>query len=361
MKQHYYLFTNGKLKRKDNSIQFIAGEHTDVQTIDESLYPLGAETIIEAPEKKNEQNGEEKKFIPIETVESIFCFSETQFSRAVLSHLGKSSVPVFIYDYYGNYCGTFYPRSELLSGDRIVKQVKHNLDSVLRLCIAKEIITASIKNMDSTLAYYDNRGVQLVAERVQIQNMLEDAELATSIKRLMGAEGYSRKHYYQGWKKILAPRQFNGRSSNPPKDSINAILSFLYALLYNICVNECFRAGLHTSISYVHEAGDRRNSLALDVADIFKPIIVDRALFALLNTNVIDEKKHTRREGEGIYLNQDGLKIVTKKFDEKLKTTFHHRELNRSISYRQLVQQEFYKILSHLNGENKLKCFRAWW
>lgn len=360
MKQYYYFFTNGKLRKKDHSLFFLIGEH-QASEIDESQFPLENSLIIKSQELPNNESNDSKLHIPIETVESIFCFSEITFTRAVLSFLGKLNVPVFIYDYYGNYCGTYYPKCEIISGERLVNQVKHNLDPELRLEIAREMVCASIKNMDSTLTYYQNRNIELEKEIEAIRNMYQDAETSTGIKRLMGAEGYAKLNYYNAWKKILVDKNFEGRNSNPPLDPVNAIISFLYSLLYNICANECYRIGLNPAISYVHELGESRNSLALDIADIFKPIISDRVAFALLNTDQIKEEAHTRREGEGVYLNEDGIKIVAKKFDEKLRGTFYHRELKRHISYRQLIQHEVYKLLGHLKGEKPLKCFRSWW
>ncbi len=360
MKQYYYFFTNGKLRKKDQSLFFLIGEHQPPE-IDESQFPLDNSLIIKSQELPDKESNDSKLHIPIETVESIFCFSEITFTRAVLSFLGKLNVPVFIYDYYGNYCGTYYPKCEMISGERLVNQVRHQLDPELRLEIAKEIVCASIKNMDATLSYYSNRGLELEVELEAIRRMNDDAESSTGIKRLMGAEGYAKQNYYNAWGKILEDKNFDGRNSNPPLDPVNAVISFLYSLLYNICANECYRIGLNPAISYVHELGESRNSLALDIADIFKPIISDRVAFALLNTDQFNEKSHTRSEGEAVYLNEDGVKIVAKKFDEKLRTTFYHRELKRHISYRQLIQHEVQKLLAHIRGEKKLKCFRAWW
>ncbi|RCK71820.1 MAG: CRISPR-associated protein Cas1 [Ignavibacteriae bacterium] len=366
MKQYYYFFTNGKLRRKDRSLFFLFGEQENSEP-DESQFPLENSLVIKSQTDVNQNSSEDdsdknnKMHIPIETVESIFCFSEITFTRAVLSFLGKLNVPVFIYDYYGNYCGTYYPKCEVISGERLLNQVRHHLDAKLRLEIAREVVCASIKNMDSTLTYYENREIELKSEIEQIKKMYEDAESSTGIKRLMGAEGYARHNYYDAWKKILADKNFDGRNSNPPLDPINAIISFLYSLLYNICTNECYRIGLNPAISYVHELGENRNSLALDIADIFKPIISDRVAFSLLNKGQINEAEHTRSEAGGVYLNETGIKIVARKFDEKLRSTFYHRELKRHISHRQLIQHEVYKLLAHISGEKPLKCFRAWW
>lgn len=361
MKRHYYLFTDGTLKRKDHSLIFQQVDENKCTSIETCLPVQDGEDVSINISDQSETEKKKPIYIPIGSVESIFCFSETQFTRAVLSHLGKTNIPVFIFDFYGNYAGSYIPREETWNGKKIIEQVRHYLDARLRLVIAREITSASIKNMDSTLAYYDNRGINLVAERVQIQNMLEDANGATAIKRLLGAEGYARKNYYKGWSKILSPVTFTERSSNPPGDPVNALVSFLYALLYSVCASECYRVGLNPAVSYVHEPGERRCSLCLDIADIFKPLLCDRLVFTLINTKIIDIKKHTKQEAGGYYLNEDGRKLVVKKFDDKIRTTFQHRRLGRSISYRQLIQHEFHKLLSHIMEGKKLQCFNAWW
>jgi CRISPR-associated protein Cas1 len=117
---------------------------------------------------------------------------------------------------------------------------------------------------------------------------------------------------------------------------------------------------LHPTISYLHGPGQRRFSLALDVSEIFKPILADRTIFKLLNTKQIQEK-HFRKSLNFCYLEESGRKIVLQEYDERLKTTIKHRGLGRNVSYRHLIRLEAYKLVNHLMSGEAYKAFRAWW
>lgn len=354
MKRHYYLFSSGTLRRKENSL-FL--DHALVE--DEQSDP--DRSYLEEVVPNESEEASSGCYIPIQTVESLFCFGELRFSANILRFLGKSSVPMHIFDYYGNYASTFYPREEVLSGLLVVEQVKAHLDADRRLAIARELVISSLSNADLTLAYYEHRGKDVMLRRMRLREMIEDSASATGLKRVMGCEGYGRRQYYESWPAIVAPLAFSGRSSNPPGDPINAVISFTHALLYATATSELYRTGLHPLVSYLHEPAERRFSLSLDIADVFKSIIADRLVFSLFNTSVLREQDHFIRRDGGCYLNESGRRITVKAFDEKMRTTFEHRQLGRSISYRQLIQHECTKLKTALHDGQKYSAFRGWW
>jgi len=347
----------GRLRRKDNSLVLERGGEEDGVHVaaKEHLEPIdclgspGAEKVI--PDTH----------IPIESVESLFCFGETVFTMPVLRFLGRANVPLHIFDYYGNYSSTFYPRDEMLSGLCIVEQVRHFLDPELRLALAREIVHTSLCNIDTTLAYYEHRGIEVTHDRMEIQLMRDDVTEATGLRRVMGCEGYARRKYFNTWKRILYPVPFDGRRSRPSMDPVNALLSFCNALLYAVTTSELYRAGLNPMISYLHEPAARRFSLSLDIADIFKPVISDRLVFGLFNTGVLNIENHFEQRDGACCLNEKGRILAVKKFDEKMKTTIEHRDLHRSVSYRQLVQVSCAQLATMFNAGQRFKGFHSWW
>ena len=99
-----------------------------------------------------------------------------------------------------------------------------------------------------------------------------------------------RERYYQAWRHILSDGwTFERRVRRPPDNEVNALISFGNSLLYTVCLGEIYRTQLTPTISYLHEPGARRFSLALDLSEIFKPLIVDRAIFRLLNTGQLKD------------------------------------------------------------------------
>ncbi len=130
--------------------------------------------------------------------------------------------------------------------------------------------------------------------------------------------------------------------------------------MYTKVLSEIYRTQLSPTISYLHVPEHKRFSLALDVAEIFKPLIVDRVIFNLLNKNMISENDF-EKETNFLKLKERGLKIVVKEFEDALKRTVKHRQLGRSVSYQYLIRLELYKLIKHFFSEKEYQGFRIWW
>ena len=252
--------------------------------------------------------------------------------------------------------------------------------------IAREIIDAASFNILKNLQYYTNPSRQN-KEKGFLQHSLDTTEgnllqreggnllqaiqeieaLRAKIKEtdttqeLMGLEGNIRERYYRCWGEIVG-REYalDKRVKHPPDNAINALISFSNSLVYTTVLSEIYHTHLNPTVSFLHGPGERRYSLALDLAEIFKPIIADKMIFKLLNNKQIQEK-HFRKELNFCYLEEAGRKIVLQEYDERLKTTIKHRMLGRSVSYRHMIRLEAYKLVRHLTSKDEYKGFRAWW
>jgi CRISPR-associated protein Cas1 len=110
----------------------------------------------------------------------------------------------------------------------------------------------------------------------------------------------------------------------------------------------------------LHTTNFRRFTLNLDVAEIFKPIIIDRIIFTCIGRKMIT-KNDFERDTEGIMLKEKAKKCFIEEFDNKLKTTITHRDIGRPVSYRRLIRLELYKLEKHLMGEKNYDPFVATW
>jgi CRISPR-associated protein Cas1 len=128
---------------------------------------------------------------------------------------------------------------------------------------------------------------------------------------------------------------------------VNALISFGNSLLYSTVLSEIYHTQLNPTISYLHEPFERRYSLALDLSEIFKPILVDRLIFYLVNKRMLKEEDF-EKDINYCLLNEKGRKIFLKEYDERLKKIIKHRELNRKVSYRRLIRLEAYKLMKQL-------------
>ncbi|CAN5697265.1 type I-B CRISPR-associated endonuclease Cas1b [soil metagenome] len=402
MARHYYLTRSGRLRRKDNTLLFeLSGEIVDekpkiqeaetgnAETVDdgseEVLSTIGqkigadylgklflesdTENLIEAcslvtaGETENDKpvRVREKRVIPVEDVDAIWCFQELDLNAKVLNFLASKKIPLHFFNYYGFYTGSFYPREYLQAGFLLVKQVRHYSSNLKRLRLAKELIGAALHNILRNLRYYGTRGVDLLAETELVQTEVLRLESVKQINELMACEGRARAAYYKAFEKIIKRDvEFKKRVRRPPDNMVNALISFTNGLVYSSVLTQIYRSQLDPTISFLHEPGFRRFSLALDLAEVFKPILADRLIFRLFNNRQLSEK-HFAQDLNCCYLKDSGRKIVLKEWDARLQTTIEHRRLKRKVSYERLIRLECYKLVKHLTEVEEYKGFHAWW
>lgn len=334
MKKTYYLFNPGRMSRKDNTLKFVP--------VDEN----GAEGT--------------PKYIPVEGVSDFYCFGALDANSALYNFLGKKKIAVHFFDYYEHYSGSFLPKEYLLAGKMQIEQTKHYLSKVKRLNIAHKFIEGAAFNILKNLRYYQSRGKELSGIITAIETYSQSIYKCAEIDVLMGMEGNIRQIYYDAFDVILNDFAMNGRSKQPPKNEVNALVSFGNMMCYSLCLGQIYHTQLNPTISFLHEPGYRRYSLALDLAEIFKPILVDRVVFRVLNKKEIQAKDFDVQVNS-VVLKDAARKTFVRAFEERLNETIKHRSLNRSVSYKHLVKLECYKLTKHLLNMEEYKPFKAWW
>ena len=330
MGQSFYVYNNGDLRRKDNTLQFTSSEG-------------------------------EKRDIPIERIDDIYVMSEMTFNTSFISYISQYGIPIHFFNYYNFYTGSFYPKEKLLAGQLLVKQVEHYSDGSKRIALARKFIEAAADNIYRNLRYYNGRGKDVSLYMAEVDHLRKKISNTESVQELMGIEGNIRKSYYAAWNVIVDQEiHFEKRVMHPPDNMINSLISFVNSLIYTKVLTEIYHTQLNPTISYLHEPGARRYSLSLDIAEVFKPLIGDRLIFSLLNRNQITEASFT--EGLNfLHLTKESSSLIARELEERLKKTIMHKELGRQVSYQYLLRLEAYKITKHLIGEKEYEGFKIWW
>ncbi|GFN35038.1 type I-B CRISPR-associated endonuclease Cas1b [Tepidimicrobium xylanilyticum] len=330
MKKNIYIFTDGSLRRKDNTVAFES--------------ELG------------------RKILPIEDISEIFIFGQVDLNKAFLDYMSQKEIILHFFNYYGYYTGSFYPREHLNSGYMILKQTEHYLDERKRLDIALRIVEGASKNILSIIKYYMARGKELDQINDRINILIDRLKECKTTNEIMAIEGNIRETYYEAFDIVIDNKDFRfvQRTKRPPKNHLNALISFGNSMLYTLVLSEIYKTHLDPRIGFLHTTNFRRFTLNLDIAEIFKPIIVDRIIFTLLNKKII-QKDDFEKDLDGIMLKENAKKRFVEEFDKRLTTTIMHRKLGRHVSYRRLIRMELYKLEKHLIGEEEYLPFVSKW
>ncbi|HHV76042.1 MAG TPA: type I-B CRISPR-associated endonuclease Cas1 [Syntrophothermus lipocalidus] len=330
MKKTIYVTTAGQLKREQNTLCLVTEEG--------------------------------KRFLPVEDISDILIFGELDLNKRLLEFLSEKKIILHFYNHYGYYVGSYYPREHLNSGYMTVRQAQCYLDYARRLELARAFAEGAYANIRQVLMYYLRRGKDVSAALGKIDNLASSIGAASSIEELMAIEGNIRDHYYGCFDAILNNPDFcfQYRSRRPPANQLNALISFGNSLLYTTVLSEIYRTHLDPRIGFLHASNFRRFTLNLDIAEIFKPIIVDRVIFTLVGRNMLSSKDFISKLN-GIVLSEAGRNTFIREYENKMATTVQHKELGRNVSYRRLIRMELYKLEKHLMEEREFKAYTARW
>ena len=308
MKEDYYISQSGDLIRKGNTIYF--------------------------------KSEETSRALPVEHINALYVFGEVNLNKRFLELLNEKNIPIHFYNYHNFYVGSYMPRDHLISGFVIVKQAENYLNDKKRIYLAREFLDGATHNILSNLKYYLRKGKDLENHIEKILGYRTELKKTRDVPAIMGIEGNIRKVYYKSFNEILREGFIiKARVKRPPDNMVNCMISFGNSLLYRTILTEIYHTYLHPAVSYLHQPSDGRFSLSLDLAEVFKPIIVDQVIFALVNKQKIAEK-HFDKKINYCYLNEKGRTVFLKEYDEKMHTTLYIEKLKRKVSYKRLLRLE---------------------
>lgn len=283
----------------ESALQVIGDEYHIIQDgiLNKKDYSLVFET----------ENG--KREIPVGVVEQINIYSDAAVTPGALRLIADNNIRMGVFDKYGNRIACFVPEHFCHGSFDFLKQAMF-YQSGYRLEIARRMEIAGLHNIRAVLKYYNRyRQNVLRAPIDRMTKLMGDMEQAGSVQQLMILEAEARQMYYQAMNVILYGTgfRFERRSKRPPLDALNAMISFGNTLLYNAVLKVIWKTTLDPRIGIVHATTERDYSLNLDFADLFKPLIVDRVIFSMINLGQIKADKDFCMEPSGaVFLNKDG-------------------------------------------------------
>ena len=334
MRKTLYIFSSATLKRKDNTL------------------------ILQT---KNQNSN----YLPVESVEEIFIMGEIEFNKSLLELLCDTGIVLHFFDHFGGYVGSYTPPESKNSGQVFLAQAAHWLDESKRHTLAAAFVIGAIGNMINLIRYYKRRYENLDVDDIieYLRYCLERAPDTSDVNSLMGIEGTARNNYYQFFDRLIQDSSFKigARVRRPPNNPMNALISFINSICYSMTLTEIYRTHLDPRISFLHSPSDRRVSLNLDISEIFKPILVDRLIFSLINKHMLKNSDFHQNENGGIYANENARKIILQQWEQLLRKTVEYHDTGQKMGWRRIVRTEILKVQSYITDGKPYEPFINRW
>lgn len=229
------------------------------------------------------------------------------------------------------------------------------------LHLARHCIAGKIKNSRQVLlrgareSKDSDEAAQLDRAAADLAASLRALPEAGDLDTLRGLEGEAARQYFSAFTLLLRPAArehfaLNGRNRRPPRDRINALLSFLYALLMNDCRSALEAAGLDPQLGFLHAVRPGRAALALDLMEEFRPL-ADRLALTLINRSQLNPGDFILREGGAVQLEGDARKTVLVAYQERKQETLTHPLLKESVPFGLLPHLQARLLARTLRGD----------
>lgn len=299
--------------------------------------------------------------VPLHNLDGIVCFGwDCCASASLMGACAEADVALSFHTPYGKFLAA---SQGFTSGNILLRRAQYRTadQAEATLSIARNIVSAKIANSRHVLlraardygAKDAARAAILLRACDELRRRIRYAHLATDLDSLRGIEGDAATYYFDAFPSMLGNTTLtlNGRNRRPPKDPVNALLSFLYNLLTHDCRSAAESCGLDAQCGFLHRDRPGRPSLALDLMEEFRPLFADRAALTLINRQQIQAKHFETKENEAVYLKEDARKTVLAHWQERKQTEVMHPLLEEKVTLGLLPHLQARLLARHLRGD----------
>lgn len=295
-----------------------------------------------------------KRSIPIESLEAITIMGASQMTTQCTQECMSRGIPVAYFSKGGRYFGRMHSTGHI-NAQRQRKQSKL-YDTDFALEFARKILSAKIKNQSVVLRRYEkSKKLELPEEQKMLAICRGKIQNCGTIPEMMGFEGQAAKYYFQGLSQCIdSPFRFKGRSRRPPKDEFNSLISLGYSILMNEIYCKIELKGLNPYFGFMHRDGENHPTLASDLMEEWRAVIVDATVMSLINGHEIHKSDFSSNMDEpGCYLTKSGLKIYLNKLERKLQTEVRYLPyIDYSVSFRRAIFLQMEQLVKAIETED---------
>jgi len=296
----------------------------------------------------------EKQEVRTRGVSHLSVFGRVQVTTGALQELCGRGAGISFFTAAGWYYGTLAPHSEVNVHTRIA-QFRLASQAGGGLPLARAFVSGKILNSRTLL----RRNARVKPEKAldQLKRLAGEAEAARSVESLMGIEGSAARVYFQAFPSMLTEAaaqdggfSFEHRNRRPPRDPVNALLSFGYALLLRECHSALVKVGFDASVGFLHQVRPGRPALALDLMEEFRPLIADSTVLAVLNNASVQAPDFARAAG-GVALAEAGRRAFLDAFERRMAQEVTHPVFQYRVTYRRVLEVQARLLARVIVGE----------
>jgi len=294
--------------------------------------------------------GQTLREVKLIDVSQVCLFGNVQLTAQALRELAAAGIPVAHF----SYAGWFYALTSPLLHKNIelrIAQFAAAADPQRCLDLARRFVAGKIKNARTLLRRNADDPASLPL--AHLRSLALQALQAPDLQTLLGIEGAAARSYFAAFAQLLksqTPFHIENRNRRPPRDPVNALLSFLYALLVKDLTITFHTVGFDPMLGFLHRPRYGRPSLALDLAEEFRPLIADSVALSLLNTKEITPDHFVRSAG-AVALNESGRRTVLQAYQRRMDSLVTHPRFGYRISYQRVLEVQARLLARTLAGE----------
>lgn len=293
--------------------------------------------------------------LPIHSIGHIFCFGNVMVSPQVMGFCGESGTGLSFFSKYGQYQARIVGQQ---SGNVLLRRQQYRLADEQAVSVARHIVAAKVRSSRQVLQRH-SRNHQATPELLQAikrhRQILDELAVKQDLDQIRGLEGEAASQYFGVFDQLITDSgshfQFNGRNRRPPKDPVNALLSFLYAVLGNEISSALQGVGLDPQVGFLHAERPGRDSLAQDLLEEFRAYIVDRLVLTLVNRKQLSEKDFVTDSLGGVTLKDEARKLVLQAYQLKKQEEIQHPFLNEKIAIGLLPHAQAMLLARFIRGD----------
>lgn len=294
------------------------------------------------------QDGSER-LVPKETLESMVIFGNVYLTVPCIKECMERGISVSMFSTKGKYFGRIESTSHI-NAKRLKHQVYLSDKEEKRVQFSKKIIMNKIHNQRVLLSRYARSSEKDIDEYIWAMKIHEKKiSQCDSIEQIMGYEGNAARQYFKALSEMVKDDfKFSGRNKRPPKDAFNSMISLGYTILMYEIMGEIENRGISPYIGFMHKDIERHPTLASDLLEEWRAVIVDATVMSLIQGNEIDISEFRKDEETGaVMISKQGVNIFIKKIEKKLQSNMNYLEyLEHPVSFRRAIWWQVAKIVN---------------